>query len=473
MRDLLFELIDTALQQGAAYADARFVRRHEERLELRNGRVEWLAPATGEGLGIRVLVGGAWGFAATRRVERAAGQRAAAAAVATARAAAAVNRRPVAFTPAPAVSAAWRSHGETNAALVPIEQKLELLLRADAIMRREPAVQLAQGELDALWEEKSFASSAGSFIEQDVQRCGATISATAIAGGEVQRRSWGDYAQRGWEFIAELRLEEHAARIAAEAAQLLRADPCPDTVTDVVIGGSQMALQVHESCGHPIELDRVLGYELGFAGGSFLTLDRLGTFRYGSEQVTISADATLPGGLGSFGFDDDGTPAQRTPIVERGRFVGYLTSRETAPAIGQESNGAARASGWNRIPLVRMTNVNLEPGQGTLEELVAGVDEGVFLDGMKSWSLDDRRLNFHFGCELGRAIEGGKLGRLLKNPTYTGITPQFWASCDGVAGSSEWRLWGLLGCLKGEPGQLVAVGHGAAPARFRRVRIGA
>jgi len=286
---------------------------------------------------------------------------------------------------------------------------------------------------------------------------------------------------RGWEFVTEQDLVGNAARIAEEAVALLSADPCPEDVTTLILGGSQVALQVHESCGHAIELDRVFGAEAGFAGTSFLTPDKLGNFRYGSEVVNITADATLPGGLGTFGWDDEGVPAQRVDIVREGLFVGYLTDRETArrllrllgpsPYVTGQSNGTARASGWNRIPMIRMTNVNLLPGTWKLEDLIADTDRGIFMDTNRSWSIDDRRLNFQFGCEIAWEIRGGRLTRMLRNPIYTGITPEFWRSCDAVCDADHWVLWGTPNCGKGEPMQVGHTGHGASPARFRNVRV--
>jgi TldD protein len=216
----------------------------------------------------------------------------------------------------------------------------------------------------------------------------------------------------------------------------------------------------------------VLGTEAAFAGTSFLTTDKLNSFRYGSDVVNITADATIPGGLGTFGYDDEGVPAQATPVVRNGLFMGYLTSRETATALGQRSNGAMRASGWNRIPLIRMTNVSLEPGAWTLEGLIADTKEGLYMETNKSWSIDDRRLNFQFGTEVAREIKNGKLGDLVKNATYTGITPQFWGGCDAVCNRDHWVVWGTPNCGKGQPEQVAHTGHGAAPARFRNVQIG-
>jgi TldD protein len=261
--------------------------------------------------------------------------------------------------------------------------------------------------------------------------------------------------------------------VAAEAAALLRAAPCPSGTYDVILDGSQLGLQVHESCGHPTELDRVLGSEANFAGGSFLTTDKLGKFRYGSEHVNLTADATAPFGLGTFGYDDEGVPAQRWDLVREGVFRGYLTSRETAPKIGLErSQGAMRADGWSRIPLIRMVNVSLQPGEWEPDALIADTKRGIYMETNRSWSIDQLRYNFQFGTELGWLIENGKKTKLLKNPTYQGITPEFWGSCDAVCGPRHWVLWGTPNCGKGQPGQTMTTGHGAAPARFRNVKVG-
>jgi TldD protein len=268
-------------------------------------------------------------------------------------------------------------------------------------------------------------------------------------------------------------LPGNAERIAAEAVQLLSADPCPkNIVTTVIIGSEQLALQVHESCGHPIELDRVFGTEAAYAGTSFLTTDKLGAFRYGSEIVNLTADAVRPLGLGTFGWDDEGVPAQTNPIVRDGLFVGYMTSRETATRLGQQSNGCMRASGWNRIPIIRMTNVSLEPGAWDFDDLIADTEEGIYMETNRSWSIDDLRYNFQFGTEMGREIKKGKLGRMLRNCTYTGITPEFWASCDAICNEDHWRMWGTPNCGKGQPSQIMHTGHGTAPARFRNLRVG-
>jgi TldD protein len=246
---------------------------------------------------------------------------------------------------------------------------------------------------------------------------------------------------------------------------------------NLVLDSSQLGLQIHESIGHPIELDRVLGYEANFAGTSFLTLEKLRTLRYGSDLVNVVADATEQHGpgLGTFAYDDEGVQAQCTPIISKGLFTGYISSRETAHTIGEtRSNGTMRAEGWNRIPLVRMTNISILPGEKplTFDQLIADTDDGIFMQTNRSWSIDDKRYNFQFGCEIGWEIKGGKLGRMFKNPSYSGITTEFWNSMDAICSRDQWTLWGTPNCGKGQPMQTMGTGHGASPARFRNVKIG-
>jgi TldD protein len=360
---------------------------------------------------------------------------------------------------------------------VPLEEKIGLLLDADRIVRQRPEIKVSEAAMHFWRTEETFASTEGSYIEQVKVESGAGIEATAIEEGEMQKRSYpssfgGDYAAKGYEFVEGWDLVGHAEQTAKEAAQLLKAPQCPSDVRDLVLEGSMLALQVHESCGHPIELDRVFGTESSFAGTSFLTTDKLARFRYGSEAVNIVADATVPGGLGSFFFDDEGVPAQRVDIVKEGIFSGYLTSRETAARMGWRSGGAMRADGWNRTPIIRMTNVNLLPRDWTLDEIIRDTKKGILAAMVNSWSIDDKRLNFQFGTEIAWEIVDGSLGQMFKNPTYTGITYEFWGGCDAICGKDEWHLWGVPNCGKGEPMQSAHVGHGVAPARFRNVRIG-
>jgi TldD protein len=329
-----------------------------------------------------------------------------------------------------------------------------------------------------VWDTRKWlATSDGTHVDQHIVECGAAMSATAVGENETQRRSYpgirGQYGTRGWELVGELDLPGNAARIAEEARQLLTADPCPALdATDLILGSEQMALQIHESVGHAVELDRILGWEAAFAGTSWLDLHQMGSLRFGSELMQITADATLPGALGSFGYDDEGTPAHPVDIVRDGVWVGVLSGRDSAALAGIPAGGAVRGDGFNRIPMVRMTNVGLQPGTDTLEGMIAATDDGILMDTNRSWSIDDRRLNFQFGCEIGWEIKGGKRGRMLRNPTYTGISPRFWGSMDMLGNHAEWTFWGTPNCGKGQPGQVGHTGHPAVPARFRGIRVG-
>jgi TldD protein len=474
MRDLCAVALDAATGAGAEYADARVVLKRNQLVATKNGRVERMTDSDSEGVGVRVLVNGAWGFACDSRLSEAGARDAALRACTFARAAPGKHSREL--TPVEPQQATYTSSFERDPFEIPLREKVELCLRADEALAGKDIV-VRQAMARAQREHKLLLTSDGVEVEQELTECGAGIDCAATRDGIFQMRSYpsahvGSSCQSGWEYVEGLDLVGEAPRVAEQAAALLRADQCPSGMTTVVLDGDQVALQVHESVGHPTELDRVYGTEASYAGTSFLKPHDLGSLKYGSEHMNITADATTAGGLGSFGFDDEGVPAARAPIVEAGRLTGFLTSRETAARVGSGNGGSMRADGWNRMPLVRMTNLHLEPGSGTVEDLIAGVDDGVYMETNRSWSIDDKRLNFQFGTQIAWEIMGGKLGRMLRDATYTGITPVFWGSLDAVAGSDEWKLYGLTNCGKGQPGQSAHVSHGAAPARFRNVQVG-
>jgi TldD protein len=474
VRDLCAAAVAAATAAGADYADARVVLKREQFVATKNGRVDRMTDAESEGIGVRVLVNGAWGFACDRRLTDEGAQNAAARACSFARAAAGRHSR--ALAPVEPRQGHHESPVQHDPFAVSLADKVDLCLRADAALEGDDVI-VRQVMVRARREHKLLLSSEGTEVEQILTECGAGMDCAAARDGVFQMRSYpsahiGSSCQSGWEYVAGLRLVEEAPRVAEQAAALVRADACPSGVTDVVLDGDQVALQVHESVGHPTELDRVYGTEASYAGTSFLRPHDLGSLQYGSEHMNITADPTTRGGLGSFAFDDEGVPAAPTPVVEQGRLTGFLTSRETAERIGSGSGGSMRADGWNRMPLVRMTNLHIEPGEGTLEDLIAGVDDGVYMETNRSWSIDDKRLNFQFGTQIAWEIKRGKLGRMLRDATYTGITPEFWGSLDAIAGRDSWQLYGLTNCGKGQPGQSAHVSHGAAPARFRRVQVG-
>lgn len=477
MRDLAERALEVATGAGAEYADVRVVRTQTLNLTVKNGQPEAIVTDDDEGLGVRVLVGGAWGFASTSRPEAEAVARAARQAVEIARASRLVAGAPVRLTPVEPVTASWANPVLRDPWSVPLEWMIALLVDATRTMARVRGVRTAEGMMDFWRTTKHFRSSEGAVIDQVITESGGGIGAVAVRDGEVQRRSYpasfrGDFGTGGYELIEAMDLAGHAQQTAEEAAALLDAPPCPAGVTTLIIDSDQTALQIHESIGHAIEFDRILGMEAAYAGTSFIRTEDIGTLRYGSDVMHIVADATLPGALANFGFDDEGVPGQRVPIVEAGILRNVLTSRETAGVLGQRSNGTARASSWNRIPLIRMTNVGLLPGRGTLEEMIADTDDGIFMSTNKSWSIDDKRLNFQFGPEIAWEIKRGQRTRILKQPTYGGITPEFWGSLDWVAGPSEFRNRGTPNCGKGQPGQVGHTGHPAGPTRFRRVQVG-
>jgi TldD protein len=476
MLELAKTAVDDAIAAGARYADARAITRRSQSISTRNREVDAVSDGESEGIGVRVLVDGAWGFACDRRLSADGARDAARRAAAFARASASRSRSRVELAPVAPARGEYRTPARRDPVDVPLDEKISLCLRAEEEMRR-PGVEVTQAFVRAQREERAFASSEGAAVVQEFCECGAGIDALALADGRVQTRSYpsshgGSSAQAGWEYVEELGIVGEAPRVGEEAVALLSADPCPAAVTTVVIDAEQMQLQVHESVGHPTELDRVFGTEAAYAGTSFLKPADLGTLRYGSDLMNVTADATTAGGLGTFAFDDEGVGARREPIVESGLLSGFLSSRETGPRLGAEAGGSMRADGWSRMPLVRMTNLHLEPGEGTFDDLLADVEEGVFLATNKSWSIDDKRLNFQFGTEIAWEIKRGKLGRMLRDATYTGVTPVFWASLDAVAGQEEWRMHGLTNCGKGQPGQQAHVSHGASPARFRNVQVG-
>ena len=476
MLDALVETMDRAAGR-CDYADARRVVRAGERIDTRNGEVETVDVGESDGIGVRVRVGGGWGFASAREPTAAAAEEALRRALAVAEAQPAAPA--AALAPVEPARGEWHGPCEEDPFAVPLERKVDLLLRADEAMRGDPRIVRVHASCLALRTTRALASTEGAACVQTTTECGAAIAATAVGGGEAQTRSYpgshqGGVAAAGWERVEALDLPGRAPRVAEEAVELLLAPECPAGTATVILDGEQLALQLHESVGHALELDRMLGGEASYAGTSWVAPGDLGRLTYGSRRLNVTADATLPGGLGTFAWDDEGVPARSFALVREGTLRAALSSRESAAAIGlEESGGCARADGHARQPIVRMTNVSIEPGDaGSLGDLVAATDRGLYLETNRSWSIDDRRLHFQFGVEMAREIRGGKLGRVLRNASYAGVTPRFWGGLDAVCGPGEWRLWGVLNCGKGEPGQVMHVSHGTAPARFREVEVG-
>jgi TldD protein len=471
--DVATAAVEAALAAGARYADARVMHRRTESMNARNGEIEELSQDEDAGVGVRALVGSSWGFFAVPDLSSAAARTAGETATAIAKASAMAPGPAVELVPAEARVDSWASGCEVDPLTVALSTKGDLLTGATAEAHKAGA-DLAEG-LYQIWDTRKWlVSSEGHRIDQHIRECGAGISVTVIGESETQRRSYpafrGQYGTQGWELVDRLDLGAHATRIAEEARALLIAPVCPAGETTLILGSEQMALQIHESVGHAIELDRILGWEAAYAGTSWLDLAKLNFLRYGSELMNITIDPTIPGALGSFGYDDEGTPAAARYAVKDGIWVGTLAGRDSAAVAGLDYAGSVRADGWARLPMVRMTNVGLTPGPHTFDEMIAATDDGVFMENNRSWSIDDKRLNFQFGCEIGWEVKNGKLGRMLRNPTYTGIGPRFWRSMDML--SSATVAWGTPNCGKGQPGQIGHTGHPAAPGRFQGVRVG-
>jgi TldD protein len=466
-------------KSGVEYGDARVVDQRHEQINVRGNTVENVADRSSKGIGVRVLHNGAWGFAATADLSDSGLAKCSADALEVAKASAMTITERAILAEKPVEQGDWKSPRVIDPFEVPLTEKIEHLISASSSMASHPKIVSAKGHVNFIHEKKFYADTEGSRLHQDILHTGGAIEAVAREGDQVQKRSFpnshdGDWAAAGWEWIENLKMPSNAEQVAQETADLLHAPECPSGEIDLILAGPQLALQIHESCGHPTELDRALGTEISLAGASFMTPDRLGKLKYGSDKVNLFGDARIAGTLGGFAWDDEGVPAQRFDIVQNGLFVGYQTSRETAAQLGQTSNGTMRADGWARAPLIRMTNINLapDPDGPTLEELIEDTKYGILLDVNKSWSIDDLRLNFSFGCEYGILIENGERAGLVKNPVYVGITPKFWGSCDAVCNEENWKVWGVANCGKGHPQQRARVGHGVSGARFRSVTVG-
>jgi TldD protein len=480
MKSLAQNALDAATRRSISYADVRVVEDCERHVSTKNGKAGDVSISSSLGLGIRVLDQGCWGFAATDDLTPDGLEAAASLAVEIARASSIAKKHDIELAPEDRYIADWVAPCRIDPFSISVDQNLALLLAIDGELRRQPGITMAEASMSFSRTRQVFASSIGSLIDQTRCVTGAGFSALSYKENEIQKRSYpnsfgGQHQLKGYELVEELNLLEHAPRIAEQAVALHSADQCPEGTFDLILDSSQLGLQIHESVGHPIELDRVLGSEANYAGMSFLTLDKLGRLRYGSDIVNVVCDARQEHGpgLGTFAFDDEGVPAHQTDIIRSGLFVGYMTSRETAAAVGERrSNGTMRADGWARIPLIRMTNVSLKPGAQSLEEVFGGSDHAIYMETNKSWSIDDKRYNFQFGCEIAWEIRNGKRVRMLKNPSYSGISTEFWNSCAAVAGPEHWTLWGTPNCGKGQPEQVMGTGHGASPSRFRNVRIG-
>ncbi|MDQ6824429.1 MAG: TldD/PmbA family protein [Candidatus Eremiobacteraeota bacterium] len=468
--------LDTAASLGAQYADTRFGESRDEHIEVRNGLVSAISDSDSAGFSVRALVDGAWGFASSATVTNEEIDRVAKLAVNIARASAKVKGQGISLLPVGSFTDTYKTPFEIDPASVTLNDRVSHLLAAEREVSAVKGITVGRAWMDVWHTKKSFASTDGSRIEQELLQCGSALHALAVGESDVQDRMFpgtgGLYQTGGYEIIKKANLLENAQRIGEEAVALLTAEQCPSGTMDLILSGDQVSLQIHESIGHALELDRVLGWEANFSGTSFATLDKLGTFRYGSEHVNVVCDMTCPLALATYKYDDEGTPAKSVYLIRDGKLAGYMAGRDTAQVAGVEPGGCVRAEYWGRLPMIRIGNVNLEPGSVPFENLFDDVKQGIYMESNRSWSIDDKRLNFQFGCQIGYEIKDGKKGKILKNPTYAGMTPTFWRSCDAIGNSASWVPWGTPNCGKGEPLQTARSCQGAAPTRFRGVEVG-
>lgn len=468
---------EEARRQGATYADFRVARVFTETVRLSNGSPDLIDRKVTMGFGVRVLADGAWGFAAYPDITTETVSAALKEAIEIAKASASLVNGAVEYKHASAEQGSYETPVFTDPFGVALKEKVQYLQHLDELLRGHAGINQTETFLDFRKEEKWFYSSEGSAITQTIIQVGGGMTATAARSrSEVGERSFptsgGQFVAGGYEAVALMKMEDACAETAAQAVALLDAPSLPARKTDVILSGDLVSLQIHESIGHPLELDRVFGSERNFSGTSFATTDQLGKLRYASEIVTVTADPTAVGGLGTFGFDDEGVRAYPATLIDKGILVNYLSSRETAARIGKQSTAAMRGELWGDLPLVRMTNTNLTPGNGTLDALIAGTEDGVLIATPSNWTIDDRRENFQLGGEIAWEIKNGQRGQMYKDAVYSGNTVEFWNSCDRICGREEYKIWGTPNCGKGQPGQNMRTGQGAAPARFRNVSVG-
>jgi TldD protein len=471
------ELADLALKRvaasGAEYGDIRILHSRSQTISGEDRRIASIREADDTGFGVRVLYHGGWGFAASSVLSLEDVPRVADLAVEIAKGSASLARERVTLVDEPIhrdrIATAYR----TDPFAVPLEEKTTLLREAMERMQRDAEVARSSASLWCRRDRKLFLSTEGSQIEFDLLAVQGECRATAKHDGRFASRSFSTpHLRTGYELIEAANLPGEAPRVAAQAIEKVRAPAVQPGCYDLVLDAEHLSLTMHESCGHPSELDRVLGYEANYAGTSFLTTDKRGTFRYGSDHVNLVADNTEPETLAATGYDDDGVACQKWDIVRKGLFVGYCTNREVAAKIGEtRSRGSNRADGWSSVPIVRIANIGLEPGVPSLDELIADVKKGIYIEGHGSYSIDQRRYNFQFGGDAFWRIENGKRTHMIRDVIYHGITPEFWGSCDGVANRSHRRRYGFITCGKGQPGQSGWMTHAATPARFRRIDV--
>src|SRR5687768_9645440 len=488
-KDLAMLALDAAKSAGASYADVRISRNRNQAISTRERRVQNLVDNETFGFGVRVLVEGAWGFAASRDLTRDEVARVARQAVAQARANRTTMLRPVTLAPVtPTPDGSWRSPARIDPFDVPIEEKAALLLAANAAALGVSGARFVNSQMFFLREEKTLATTDGTYVVQTIFRAQPNLTVTAVASdnSDFQTRQSNDIQPmgKGYEHVLDAKLVENAPRWAEEAVRKLSAKPVEVGRYDLILHPSHLWLTIHESIAHPTELDRAMGYEANYAGTSFVAPPEkmLGTLKYGPEFMNIQGDRSQPGSLSACGWDDEGVRPEEFLIIKNGIFNDYQTTREQAPWLDwwyarqnrePRSHGCSYAQSWADVQFQRMPNVSLLPGEQnhSWDDLIAATDRGIAIIGEGSFSIDQQRYNAQFGGQVFHEIRGGKIVGMLKDVAYQLRTPEFWNSMDMIGGRDSYMLGGAFNDGKGQPSQSNAVSHGCVPARFRNVNV--
>ncbi|MBN2381753.1 TldD/PmbA family protein [bacterium] len=469
--------IQTARSAGAEYADIRVCHYAWQYISLRDRVIEWLDDAQDSGFGVRVLVNGVWGFAAGYAYSAPEVNRLTLRAVAIAKQAAHTNQTPVRLVSVPVYQASYQTPYQIDPVDVPFSTKMDLLFSLNDTLLSKKGIVRANSFLYLAREDKLFCSSEGSRIQQRIVRSNGGFTATVASGDDFETRSFIlPPRTSGWEHVQNAVMLDQIDRVAEEAQEKIKAEKCPQQVRrDLITMPSHLWLTIHESVGHPTELDRVLGWEANFAGTSFATPDQLNRLQYGSKLVNFRADRTDPGGMATCGYDDEGVKTMSWLIVQQGRLVNYQTSRETAAILGQSaSNACMFADSWVHPPIIRIPNLSLmpDPNGPSLDELIADTKNGILIDGNGSYSIDQQRRNFQFGGDAFWEIKNGHRTKMLRQVTYQSYTTEFWNSVDAICNPAFFQLYGTSDCGKGQPYQTGQMSHGAAPTRIKNILVG-
>jgi TldD protein len=488
VKELLMDALNAAKAAGASWSDARIGRYRQNFVGTREKQIVQVGDTDSIGIGIRALVNGAWGFAASQTLTKDGVAAAAREAAGIAKANRLPGSAPVVLAPSPAYpNATWKSAYEIDPFTIPIEQKAQLLIDANTEAMKAPNVKFVNSFLFFVKEDRNYANTDGSFITQTVIRSWVPFTATAVSADFSDFQSRGNVVQpagRGWEFIVAADLKGNARKWGEEAAEKLKAKPVDIGRYDLVLHPSHLWLTIHESIGHPTELDRAMGYEANYAGTSFVAPPEkvLGQLKYGPSFMNIQGDRTQEGGCATIGYDDDGVKAESFLIIKDGLFHDYQTSREQAPWLEWyykknnmpiKSHGCANADNWSSVQFQRMPNVSLLPGADDKkwEDLISATDSGIGIVGDGSFSIDQQRYNAQFGGQVFYEIKGGKIAGMLKDVAYQMKTTEFWNSMDMIGGKSSYMMGASFFDGKGQPGQVGAVSHGCVPARFRNINV--